>query len=229
MPEIIPHLYVVPSSAVNVFIVETDSDLTLVDAGLPWMAKSVLQEIERIGHKPQDVKHILITHADLDHVGGLKALVDATGATVYASAASGRYLRIRRNPPHIKMPIALLGNTITFLLQRAVTINYEVVDGEVLEIAGGIRVLSAPGHTADHTAYYWEQEHVLFAGDLFQNRKALELSPLRITYSLDDEMHSARKALALNPAVICVGHGQPFVVEKEPGRIGELLAQLPEA
>ncbi|MFF8599715.1 MBL fold metallo-hydrolase [Streptomyces sp. NPDC015232] len=112
-----------PAPAVNhCLLVETDRDgLVLVETGLglgdvrdpegtlgaDWieMAAPVLDEDEtavrqvaRLGFDPSDVRHVLLTHLDVDHCGGLP---DFPGADVHvladelaaahAGAASGRY------------------------------------------------------------------------------------------------------------------------------------------
>lgn len=224
-----PGLYGVIGEAVNAYVLDSaESGLTVIDTGLPGSAKRILGLVEQLGRTPQDVKQILITHTDVDHVGGLKGLVRATGAAVYASADEAKYLKRRRNPPHVKPPMSVIGGLITFLLRPAVAVDHVVQDGEVLEIAGGIRAILTPGHTPDHVAYYWERERVLFAGDLLNNREGLVLTPPRITWDQSAARQSAKTVLALDPAVICVGHGPVWLAQKDPDRIKTLSARLQE-
>ncbi len=213
--------------AVNVFVVDGgESGVTIVDAGLPGSTKRILKLVEALGRTPHDVRHILITHTDFDHIGGLKALVKATGAAVYASAGSVGYIRRRGNPVHIKPPMSLLTTTLSYLFRAPVEAGQVVEDGQVLPLAGGIRVIRTPGHTSEHTAYFWERERVLFAGDLLNMQHGLSLSPLRITLDVAQIKHSAQAALALDPAVICVGHGPVWQAASDPGGIKTLLAAL---
>jgi glyoxylase-like metal-dependent hydrolase (beta-lactamase superfamily II) len=225
---ITPGLYGVLSSAVNVFILDDpDSGVTVIDSGLPGSAKRILQSVQELGHTPQDVKQILITHADLDHVGGLSGLVKATGAQVYASAESAQYLRGRRNPPHMKLPVSLLAGLITLLIRRPTQVAHPIQNDEVLTFAGGIHAIRAPGHTPDHTCYFWPRERVLFAGDLFRNgQSGLNFSPAAITDDQAAAQRSAQTVLALDPAVICVGHGGVWRLENDPGRIETILTGI---
>jgi glyoxylase-like metal-dependent hydrolase (beta-lactamase superfamily II) len=196
-----PGVYGLVGGAVNVYILDdADSGVTIIDAGLPLAAGRVLGLIRDIGRKPEDVKHILITHADVDHVGSLKPLVDATGADVVASAESETFIRRRSNPPHIALPMSLLSRAVSLVFRRAVPVN-RIVAGS---------------------------ERVLFSGDLLNNTDGLRLTPPRITWSMAAAHDSARKVLALNPAVICAGHGDVWLAEKEPERIEALLASLPD-
>ncbi|MEV4285029.1 MBL fold metallo-hydrolase [Nonomuraea bangladeshensis] len=98
-----------PAPAVNhCLLVETDADgLVLIETGLglddvrdpggtlgvEWveMAQPVLDEeetavrqIARLGYTPSDVRHIIVTHLDVDHCGGLP---DFPGARVHVLAA----------------------------------------------------------------------------------------------------------------------------------------------
>lgn len=212
---------------VNVFVLDDSATgLTIIDAGMPGAASRILQLVQDLGRSPQDVRHILITHADTDHVGGLKPLADATGATVYASAEASQYMMRRCSPPHLRLPFRAFAAVINFFSRRAVPVGHQVSDGELLAIAGGIQVIRTPGHTPDHVSYYWEREKVLFAGDLLNNRSGLKLTPKPITWDKEAARQSARKVLALEPVVIGTGHGPIWRAADDPDRIKTLLAEL---
>ncbi|NDJ76236.1 MAG: MBL fold metallo-hydrolase [Chloroflexi bacterium] len=224
-----PGVYGLVGGAVNVYVVDdAESGLTIIDVGLPGSVKDILALVHDIGRMPQDVRHILITHADIDHVGSLKGLVAATGARVYASADSAMYIQRRQSPPHIPFPMTIPARIVGLLALRAVPVDQLVADGDVLDIAGGMRVLATPGHTPDHVSFFWERERVLFAGDLFRNMAdGLSLTLPRITHDVNTAQQSARSALALDPAVICPGHGQVWSAAEAPEQARALLAALP--
>jgi glyoxylase-like metal-dependent hydrolase (beta-lactamase superfamily II) len=231
MPEAFaPGLYGLVGATVNIFVLEdTESGLAVIDAGLPGSTPGVLELIQELGHSLHDVRHVLITHADTDHVGGLKTLVDATGAEVYASAQAAGYLKRRASPPHLPMPKRLITRVTNWFVRRAVTVSHQVSDGETLPIAGGIQVIATPGHTPDHVCYYWERERVLFAGDLLNNRSGLVLTPDGITWDMAAAKASARRVLQLDPAAICMGHGDVWRAADDPDRVKNLLATLGDA
>ena len=199
--------------------------MTVIDAGLAHNAGGILDLVRRIGWGPRDVAHILVTHADIDHIGGLKALHAATGAAIVAGVDSVPYIERRRNPPHVKPPLNALAAARTWLRRGTAPVSRAVSDGDVLDIAGGIRVLATPGHTPEHVSYYWERERVLFAGDLLNTLGGtLRLTQPRITWDMAAAQASVRKVAALHPAVIVCGHGAVWRADEDPGRL-EALAR----
>ena len=58
---------------VNAYVVESDEGLILVDTGMPKKAGPIEQSIRDMGRAANEVRHILITHHHLDHVGSLTA------------------------------------------------------------------------------------------------------------------------------------------------------------
>ncbi len=105
-------------------------------------------ELARMGAKPGG---ILITHADVDHIGGVAALAEGTGAEVWAPAGEVEALRTgetrggMRVPPHDPAHTVTGGDTVT-----VAGITFDVVD--------------VPGHSIAHIAFHHDGE--LFAGDL---------------------------------------------------------------
>ncbi len=225
----IPNVYGLVDGPVNAYLLDAgESGLVVIDAGLPGSIRRMLQLIRDIGRTPQDVRHILITHADVDHVGSLKPLVDATGAKVYASQQTASYIQSCQSPPHISFPMIVVVNILNRLFRRAVPVNQIVKDNELLDIAGGIRVLETPGHTPDHISFYWERERVLFAGDLLDNEEQLEVSR-RSTWRREESYRSTHRVLALNPAVIFPGHGHIWREDRDSDQLAQLKDSLPAA
>jgi hydroxyacylglutathione hydrolase len=98
---------------------------------------------------------ILVTHGDIDHIGGVAELAEATGAPVHMPAAErGRLERPDDYLPY-GVDVSLPGHAPEVVLDG----------GEELELAGiTFRVLSVPGHTEGHLAF--AGEGCVFSGDL---------------------------------------------------------------
>src|SRR5512140_2583983 len=83
--KILDNVFVVPGVTANTYLLVDTDGITIIDAGLPRSEKKILAYLASLGKAARDVKRIVITHADLDHYGGLAALKKATGARTCAS------------------------------------------------------------------------------------------------------------------------------------------------
>ena len=75
--------YLVETQVVNWVLLQEGTDLTLIDGGYPGQADAVVESIERIGRRPEDIRGALLTHAHVDHLGGLVKLQQRYGFDVY--------------------------------------------------------------------------------------------------------------------------------------------------
>lgn len=126
----------------------------------PGQAEPVLQALEDRGLQLQA---ILVTHHHADHVGGIDALRQATGARVYG-------------PAHERIPGPFI----------------PLSQGSRVEVLGlDFDVFDVPGHTAGHVAYFCPQVDggpLLFCGDtLFSGGcgRLFEGTPAQMLNSLD--------------------------------------------
>jgi len=197
-------------------IVDPDG-LTLIDTGLAGNAKRVLQYVEGLGRKPGDVKRIIITHADGDHVGSLAALKAATGARVYANAAEAEAIAAGRSSRDLKADDLLLKLVfaITGRLFRAspAQVDELVTEGQALPALGGLRVVETFGHTPGHISLFAPSAGILFVGDsLVSNKDGLRGSRGANTWDQDKANAAVRKQATLGAQVVCSGHG-PVVMD----------------
>lgn len=190
-----------------------DNGVILIDTGMPDNTDMIGIVLNGMGRGWRDIRHILLTHADPDHVGSLGQLVEKTGAEVHASEATAEHLRNHTIPQHLSPPIQLIRGLQTKFQNLSEADN--VLQGyETLPLAGGIRVIPTPGHTADHVCYFWERERVLFAGDLIGNIDGQPgLSPDAVTQDKEALRQSVLRVLDLKPRLICPAHGEVFRVE----------------
>jgi len=76
-----PNFYQVSLPEVNVFITKTKAGLILTGTGQPGSKDAIFQAIRTIGFEPEDIKHIIVTHAHYDHSGSLADIVAEVKAT----------------------------------------------------------------------------------------------------------------------------------------------------
>ncbi|HJT38673.1 MAG TPA: MBL fold metallo-hydrolase, partial [Actinomycetota bacterium] len=139
---------------VNAYLlVEPNGELTLVDAGLKGAPKKIVAAIGSLGKKPSDVTRIVLTHAHPDHAGGLKRMHEETGARVMCHGVDAPFARAGKAPPRDQRRFAarilgmLPGNSFP-----PCEIDEEIADGQLLDIAGGLRVVHTPGHSPGHVS-----------------------------------------------------------------------------
>lgn len=194
-------------SGTNAYLV-ADDPLTLVDAGLPWHADDIATAISDAGYAVSDVERVLLTHYDLDHVGGLPNL-KGLDATVYAGERDAGLVAGREKPSVFDRKGAF--QRLTGLLATPPSAHVEpVADGDRL---GSVTVYHTPGHTPGHVAYVSEKLDVAFLGDLVRESDGrLEPSPWYLSHDTDDVRASIRDLAERAPdfAVACIGHGTPL-------------------
>jgi glyoxylase-like metal-dependent hydrolase (beta-lactamase superfamily II) len=211
--EIVSGVYGIGMGYVNAFFIVGEGGLTLVDSGLAKRKDIILGAVAGAGKQPADLRHILITHHHIDHIGSLADLKDATGARCYVHPADSPIVRGEEPQPGPN-PGSLLGKLAGPLLSRMsppappAEVDVEVADGEELPLAGGIKAVHTPGHTPGHLSFLLPSKNVLFVGDAAANMLRLGLPIGMFTADRQQAKESIGKLAALEFDVACFGHGR---------------------
>ncbi len=192
-----------PAHAFNVYLMGG----VLIDAGTHHAGKRILRGLA--GHRPD--AHAL-THAHADHQGASAALCDELGIELWCSATDA--------PSVASGDIAdrAPSNLITRWQLRnwagpAYPVSRQLREGDEV---GGFTVLETPGHSPGHVAFWRESDRSLVAGDVLfgrhplTGRPGLHEPPTRFTLDPAENRRSIRRLAALEPAVVCFGHGPPW-------------------
>jgi len=215
--EIIPNVHLIPNTVANPYLLIDPDGLTLIDAGLPGSHRKILRYMSSLGYAPRDLKRILITHADFDHVGGLAALKAATGARVYASPVEAQAMA-EGHASHPLKPRSvitkLLFDLMAGLFKPAPIHADELLsDGQVLPVLGGLQVVETPGHTPGHISLFAPSAGILFCGDsIVSEENGLRGSSGANNWDQVKSDESVRKQAALGARILCSGHG-PVVMD----------------
>ena len=206
--QIRPDVYLLRGKASNFYLCVDEDGLTLIDAGMPKEQQLVFDLLDQIGRDPSQIVRILITHADIDHVGSLAAIQLATGAQVYASEKTARYLQAGKSPKHLPRLLQVFSNAFIKYQPFSEDVIETFSDGDKLPVLGGLEALATPGHTDDHFSFFSSSTGVLFAGDAIDTRNG-RLNRTRNWLTADEEKanQSAIKLVELAPAIFACGHG----------------------
>src|SRR6478735_5724306 len=138
-----PNVWRIPlvRDLVNGFILrDDDGQVTLVDMGLPSSGPKVIAALGAIGAAPADVTRLLLTHDDAAYA------VEGSSPPRDRSFLLGRLFDRFSRPGRDFEPL---------------TVEREMTDGEVLPIAGGLRVVHTPGHSPGHVSLLHEESRTL--------------------------------------------------------------------
>ncbi|HET8988625.1 MAG TPA: MBL fold metallo-hydrolase, partial [Humibacillus sp.] len=149
--------------------------VTLVDMGLKSSGPKVIAALAAIGSTPSDVTRLVLTHAHPDHAGGAAHVAARTGRSFDIHADDAAYARAGKSPPRDRS--FLLGRLVDRLSRgqdfTPVPVERELADGEVLSVAGGLRVVHTPGHSPGHISLLHEETRLLITGDAIFNVRRL--------------------------------------------------------
>jgi len=212
LTQVLAHLYSIQLGVVRAFLIDAD-ELTLVDTGMPGSAEEITNAVRELGRNPSEIRHLLVTHCHPDHAGSLAKLKSLTGAPVYMHPLDAAV--VRGDTPGRRMKPA--PGVFNWLIMKAfisqppwpippVRVEHEILDGDELPIAGGLRAVHVPGHTCGHLAFLWRRHGgVLFTGDAAGSMGGLRLSPGYEDLELG--LRSLAKLSRLRFEVACFSHG----------------------
>jgi len=109
-----------------------------------------------VEHTGLEIGEILITHAHIDHVGAVGALVEEYACPVLMHAEAEPMLQ--------QLPTQAMMMGLRF--GKVPAVDRHIEDKEALEVGGlRLRALYTPGHAPGHLAFYVEGEGLVFSGD----------------------------------------------------------------
>jgi glyoxylase-like metal-dependent hydrolase (beta-lactamase superfamily II) len=192
----------------NSFLVREADGWTLVDTGMSGSAPGILKAAAQLGGS---IRRITLTHAHIDHVGSLDALVALLpGVEVSIGARSARFLAGDLSLDPDEQHDRLRGGWVTSTTRPDRLL-------EPGDSVGSLEVVASPGHTPGHISYLDRRDGTLIAGDAYTTKAGIStagtlrlLFPLTAmaTWSKPVGLRSAEALAALKPSRLAVGHGE---------------------
>jgi glyoxylase-like metal-dependent hydrolase (beta-lactamase superfamily II) len=206
-----------PLDAVNAYVLGD----VLVDAGGRFGVGRLITALSGVsiaGHA--------VTHAHFDHQGGSHAVCERLGVPLMCGEGDREALETG----DLSLVLPRRGTWIARMTRQfagpAHPVSRTLHEGDEI---GGFTVIEAPGHTPGHLAFWREHDRVLVLGDVLFHRNPVTLrhaltEPFRLaTFDPAQNRRTARRLAALEPSVVCFGHGEPL---RHPARFTAFVATL---
>jgi glyoxylase-like metal-dependent hydrolase (beta-lactamase superfamily II) len=203
-----------------------DDGITLIDAGLRGNVKKVYANLEKLGCAPKDISTIIITHAHIDHMGGLHQIWEDSDAKVMvgdkdADVVSGK------EPPRVPRGVlfAIARIFMGFLKYHPVPVDSRLKGGERINVLGDLEVIPLPGHTPGNIGLFSPKNRLLFSSDTVRIKNGKFLVPLNFKTNKAEALDSIRRISELDCEIILPGHGKPIMANASK-RVGEFYQEL---
>jgi glyoxylase-like metal-dependent hydrolase (beta-lactamase superfamily II) len=216
----------------NVYLVDCGvGGLALIDAGSGRDTAALLACVRADGFDPQEIRHVLLTHAHADHAGGCAALRQRLGVTVWGSEETARWVSAGDERAISLDAARRAGGYPADYHFAPCPVDGVLADGVPLTIGDqAFLPIATPGHANGHMAFllHAEGRTCLFAGDLLVCggevllQYTYDCSPLRLGESLLRLSGLAVDALFPGHLHFCLREGQSHI-ERAADAIRHLL------
>jgi alkyl sulfatase BDS1-like metallo-beta-lactamase superfamily hydrolase len=223
-----PSIYMAPMTS-NVYLVVTRGGNVVIDTAPARDAAEARALLRAVSHAP--VKYIILTHGHADHIGGIR-LWKQPGTRIIAQRNYAELVNYvtrldgffaPRNAVAFNRPAAAAG---PWAGNYAATVEPTILfDEKYAFTLGGVRfeLLSTPGETPDHLTVWLPAYRVAFIGDNYAGAGMPEPMTFPNIYAIRgtkprpalDWIKSIDTVLALKPAIVLNGHGDPIFGQAE--------------
>lgn len=156
-------------------------ELTLVDTGYPNFIGLIENEIIRTGYNAKNLKNIIVTHYDDDHIGSLYDFKEKyPWVNIIASETESKYISGEMKSERLLQAEEMLksmpneekefGKRFIQHLKnlKHVSIDEKVHDGDMI-LYNNCRIIATPGHTSGHISLYFPKLNSVITGDAAVN------------------------------------------------------------
>ena len=197
-----------------------NNELTLVDTGYTGFLTLISKEISKKGYEIKELKNIIITHYDDDHIGSLYDFKEKyPWVNIIASETESKYISGAMKSERLiqaeKMLKTMSNEKIEFgkwFIQQLKTLNHVSIDEKVLDgdmiLDNNCRVVATPGHTSGHISLYFPSLKSVITGDAAVNENhELSIANPYFCLNIKEAEQSLRKIKNLKAETYYCYHG----------------------
>lgn len=224
-------------SRIHPVLLWDEEGTTLIDTGFPGTFPQLKQAIERNIPSFDQIKRIILTHQDWDHIGSVPDILQELNGQVKVLAHAEEKPYLEGSIPHYKLtpsridarvqslPAPLREKArITLSNLPKFQVDYPMTDGETLPFHGGIKVIHVPGHTPGNVSLYVKSHRLLIAGDQLRIDNNILVGPApEHTPDMPTAVQSLKKLLPYEIDTIICYHGGTYTFNAA-ARIAEIAA-----
>ena len=217
-----PGLHRFGNDIVAAHLVVTDEGITLIDAALPGHRRDLERELAAIGRPITDIRGIVLTHGDSDHIGFAERLRAQLDIPVYIGAADADRAKGAKPPATPKDP-RRIGPMLGFFVYAArkgflrippLKRVEPIEGGAVLPLPGAPVVIQMPGHSPGSIAVHVPSVRAVFVGGELTTRSVLTgiggPQPAPFTDDQATSSTSLEALRGLDVDWVIPGHGAPW-------------------
>jgi len=194
----------------NCYLVITETGMLVIDTGMPGNGNRIKNYIKGLGKKPSDINCVVLTHADIDHVGSVAEIKKMTSAKLAIHEDDAAVLTGKTRGKHVKGLLGLLFKLMSPLV-RFHPAEPDIILKDNVDIAG-FKIIHTPGHTNGSICLY-QPGKIIFVGDALRSDSNGNPRPPSKTMSAD-VVQAKASLIAISELEfdsLLTGHGAPVV------------------
>jgi glyoxylase-like metal-dependent hydrolase (beta-lactamase superfamily II) len=225
--DVAPGIHRVEEAYTNLYLVEDEGGVTVVDAGVPTAWEPMRGALASIGRRASDVRALVLTHAHFDHLGFAERARTELGVPVYVheddvplTRHALQYAHERPRSLYFATQVRALPIVAALVRARAfwpppVREVERYTDG-TLPVPGSPRVVPTPGHTLGHCALHFPDRDAVIAGDAvvmldpYTAARGPKIVAGAATADSERNLRTLETLAQTGAATVLTGHGEPW-------------------
>ena len=217
-----PQIFILNFGINRCYIIKGEQAV-MVDAGPPGKLKSFKKQLDAFNINPNEIKLIVLTHGDFDHIGSVREIKEATGAQVAIHENDLKYLE--EGLFNWSAGVTCWGKFTWFVLKpfvqniKIAPLKPDIIltnaDFPLEHFSIDGKILFTPGHTWGSVSVVLETGDA-FVGCMAHHGFPFTMVPNLPVYATDLERLKESWYILLEQGakMIYPGHGKPFSADK---------------